>query len=817
MNNLKRILSLALASVMLVGMMVVGASAKEFTDADDITNKDAVDTLVALKVIDGMDPEHFVPNGDVTRAQMAKMIAFALNGGKAPNVGLPTNMTFTDVPATHWAAEYVEYCANLGIIDGRGNGIFDPEGKVTGQEAAKMMLVAIGYDVNDFSLKGANWAINVDLHASNLGLYDDVRGFSRNPLTRENAAQLIYNGIQAPTASRTKLVYGSNGVSYEYDLAGNPLLATSFGADMVEGRLTQVSYDDTKKEYTYTIGGNSVTATVDVSDKIGQNVNLVYLDGDVVAITTKFNGVLSSGYINNLNDDVAGKLDGFKTYQTQADVKVYTVTTGALVDSGKNATNYDGNKYDAYRLVDANQDSVIDLMVVFPVTIARVTEIDAAGNVANTESLTIAPATSTIPELEAGDYILATTNGKGGYTVTKATTVSGTVTSVRGTNEVRINGVWYKSIAAAEDDLSSADLGEDKTLVLVGGTYAFADDYDDGSAPEVSKDLAVVVALGTANALTGAQQANLVLADGSVLTAVNVKAGKDTTLTEGNLYNYKADGNAYTLTTATKASTGFGSELQTGNGYTAGTSAKEAKLNGTYYINDDAVVIYAYKSTATAASDISDTNKQGAMTGKDLKDLGGNFGDNGKCQYFYKTVDGLKYVQFAVLVELAASNKLPDARDAKGTESYGFVVSAVAKEYNVDDESVYCVYTIWNGTSNVEVTEKGSTTQAVKGAAIKFEDLGDGKVTNVTKVTDKVSITGFSKANGVLTVSGGSYKLTDNTVYFNVNTTANKQAGVAGTKLEVATDGDNAWIVTDDNGNVKAIFVETVNKKLPTE
>ena len=48
MNNLKRILSLALASVMVIGMMVVGASATSYPDDENIVNKEAVDTLQAL-------------------------------------------------------------------------------------------------------------------------------------------------------------------------------------------------------------------------------------------------------------------------------------------------------------------------------------------------------------------------------------------------------------------------------------------------------------------------------------------------------------------------------------------------------------------------------------------------------------------------------------------------------------------------------------------------------------------------------------------------------------------------------------------------
>ena len=75
MNNLKRVLSLGLVGTMLSGMMVMGASAADFTDADKIAHDDAVNTLVALKIVDGKPDGSFDPEGDVTRSQMAKMIA----------------------------------------------------------------------------------------------------------------------------------------------------------------------------------------------------------------------------------------------------------------------------------------------------------------------------------------------------------------------------------------------------------------------------------------------------------------------------------------------------------------------------------------------------------------------------------------------------------------------------------------------------------------------------------------------------------------------------------------------------------------------
>ena len=82
MRNLKRALSLALAAVMVIGMMVVGAGAvsyDDFSDKDKIVNDEAVSMLVELNVINGKDDGSFDPEGIVTRAEMAKMIILEVN------------------------------------------------------------------------------------------------------------------------------------------------------------------------------------------------------------------------------------------------------------------------------------------------------------------------------------------------------------------------------------------------------------------------------------------------------------------------------------------------------------------------------------------------------------------------------------------------------------------------------------------------------------------------------------------------------------------------------------------------------------------
>ena len=237
MRNLKRALSLALAAIMLIGMMVVSASATgldDFSDKDKVVNKDAVSMLTTLGVINGKeDGSYFDPTGNVTRAEMAKMIATVLNqGADVDGLYVGMNTGLTDVKG-HWAESYINYCYSLGIIAGRGNGKFDPAATVTGNEAAKMLLVAAGYDAQLEGLTGADWAINVSVRADEQGIFE---GFTKDlsaPLNRDDAALLIYNAldvemIQSYTTNNYPIVYSDH----------RTILSDKYGVIKVEGVVT---------------------------------------------------------------------------------------------------------------------------------------------------------------------------------------------------------------------------------------------------------------------------------------------------------------------------------------------------------------------------------------------------------------------------------------------------------------------------------------------------------------------------------------------------------------------------------------------------
>ena len=198
MRNLKRALSLALALVMVVSMMVVGAGAvsiDDFTDSEEIVNTEAVTVLATLGVITGNDDGTYAPADTISRAEMATIICRVLNGGSDPVLGETVADSYTDT-TSHWAKAYIEYCTTLGIVSGKGDGTYDPEGEVTVSEAAKMVLVALGYSASLEGYTGGSWQINVDARANPLGLYDDLSYSTTSAaLTRDNAAQMLYNAL----------------------------------------------------------------------------------------------------------------------------------------------------------------------------------------------------------------------------------------------------------------------------------------------------------------------------------------------------------------------------------------------------------------------------------------------------------------------------------------------------------------------------------------------------------------------------------------------------------------------------------------------
>ena len=98
-----------------------------------------VEHLKQHGVTSGYDDGTFRPGASVSRAEAAVFIIRAL--GETP-LNPPTGAKFADVPASHWAAPYIEQAAKWGIVGGYGDGTFRPNAPLARDEAAVLITRA---------------------------------------------------------------------------------------------------------------------------------------------------------------------------------------------------------------------------------------------------------------------------------------------------------------------------------------------------------------------------------------------------------------------------------------------------------------------------------------------------------------------------------------------------------------------------------------------------------------------------------------------------------------------------------------------------
>ena len=138
----------------------VSAPGTSFSDIKGHAAQAAIEALASRGIIAGMGEGLFAPGGTLTRAQFSAIIVRAL--------GLEPAATgaFRDVAASAWYAPYVGAAHRYGLISGRGEGVFDPHGNITRQEAAVLAMRAA-------ALCGMETGLDEAAVRSTLALFDD--------------------------------------------------------------------------------------------------------------------------------------------------------------------------------------------------------------------------------------------------------------------------------------------------------------------------------------------------------------------------------------------------------------------------------------------------------------------------------------------------------------------------------------------------------------------------------------------------------------------------------------------------------------------
>ncbi len=199
--NMKRKFSLLVAAACLFSSLTFGGVAHADTPSSftDVTNKtqyyEGIMTLTKLGIINGYTEDNgatysFKPEGEITRAEFSKIIITAL--GADASVG--SSDKFTDIDS-HWAKGFIIAAADRGIVNGMGDGTFEPDSKVTYEQAVKMIVCAAGYENAAIAMGG--WPNGYILQGGNLGITKDAVTVNTSmPAARGIIAQLMFNVLE---------------------------------------------------------------------------------------------------------------------------------------------------------------------------------------------------------------------------------------------------------------------------------------------------------------------------------------------------------------------------------------------------------------------------------------------------------------------------------------------------------------------------------------------------------------------------------------------------------------------------------------------
>ena len=225
------------------------------TDLEGTSCKDAAVALIDAGAITGDTDGLFHPENNLTRAEACVIlvktidpIASLVNGTATQSA---TKTSFSDLSGYQWAANYIGYAVENGIVKGYPDGTFKPGEKVSTNEMLTMILRAAGYTESQI---GSTWPDDYIVKAKEAGVFNNLDENYPAYATKGMAAQMTYNQIKQLKAMAPAVTETPQGTNSDKPISvpsskGMTFTTGSFDSDLTTFSGTPVSKN--VKIYTY--------------------------------------------------------------------------------------------------------------------------------------------------------------------------------------------------------------------------------------------------------------------------------------------------------------------------------------------------------------------------------------------------------------------------------------------------------------------------------------------------------------------------------------------------------------------------------------
>lgn len=723
-------------------------------------------------------------------------------------------------------------------------------------EAAKMLLGVLGYNAEKSGLVGNDWAINTNVLANQNGLYKNLANLNANTLlTRDNAAQMIYNALDA---NMVELNAAGNYTTSQYSYTGTESVVTGTervwvvkikdssvndAVKALDGSVYNSRQDaiDTLKDANggttldtgkYTLeqktqnvyGENTVTKYAD--ETMGHKYLSLITDGDAVltdvekdskgTYTLYMNGITTKGQYTKVEGDYSNLIgqkvevlykDSENVYGVYAstDSSLIVESTAGKVEAVKNGeVKIDGTTYK----VDSNVTTtalytgkLIDGLNVGGNKAAAVKAYDNDDN-GKIDTVVYVPFTAA----------KVTYVGEKSFNTDVNTNVK--FEDVNAYDDMAKNDYVIKSDAAnTVDDTDTYVLAETvegkieatkSDSVRIDGTwynYVTSDPDTDLALDSTVKAAVLNGYIVKSEVITSSHE----LQDYAVI----VNTDKDINGEQAKLLF--ADGTTKVVTTDVKYD-GTSSRANVGDLVTYEVKKGE-------YVLTKAETSDADKAgfDKIVANTYANTSGKGKIGGESIADDAVIFvKDNaGK----FSTMTGSDFAKYSSASVASISNAYANKDNSTGynsvvlayatlnakvnsiTSNYGYVTSAVSTTKNDDGETV-SVFTFWDGATEHKDIMTDEKVSLSKGDIFTYEENSDGSYT-VTEVDNllRTAIIAYNEKNGDIRFTDASLsdkgsnvnaEITDDTVIIGIN--SDDKAGVEGAVPTIAIETDKSGV-----------------------
>lgn len=374
MKKLKTLTAVVLLLCLTVSS--VCAAAVKYPDTAGTKYEKAANILLDLGIMYGTEDGSFKPGDNITRAEIVTVIIRMLGFESLtiPNEEAVFSSPFEDVPESYWCAEDIIFAKNLGLVSGKTETTFDPDGYVTLSEASKLIVDALGYRIVAENLGG--YPIGYMTQAAHLGIVKDISAAMDTPISRGDTALMIYRALgteileynyTGSADGRYKVkedsVLGEAYGKYKYQkgiVASNGLTSLTGEAEVADG---EVLINGTVFKENGTGAGELLGKNVELFYTVEDGVNIIHsvCEGENKELTLNF-------------DDNYVKYSSwcYEYYKNPSSDKKLTV----YIDSGINVI-YNGKawskgltdsemapKSGEVRLIDADGDSKYETVII---------------------------------------------------------------------------------------------------------------------------------------------------------------------------------------------------------------------------------------------------------------------------------------------------------------------------------------------------------------------------------------------------------------------------------------------------------------------